>query len=277
MTPSGNGISQPQNSSTEFTFLSGLYFSVVTVSSLGYGDMQPVGYSRAAATIEVLFGLGFIGIMIAKLTSRPILHLVSRVFVSATQNRLSEFSDTFHSHAKRLWSCVSDSAHLYPNIPRPAEPSQEGRARLIDEFRNVVSELTSTSLELKTFVIAEAKESVFFRLVPTLNLLKLAVSIEDALRALGQFVTSLPSRSYPQVFDDILNPTNMQEVTKTKEIVNNICKEFTRENRYGESAVSSFLRVKTLCDTIPDISDIPPQFNPPDQFVRNEDDLPTDD
>src|ERR1019366_6870575 len=39
------------------SFMDCLYFSVVTISSLGYGDLRPVGVGRLIATLEVSTGL----------------------------------------------------------------------------------------------------------------------------------------------------------------------------------------------------------------------------
>lgn len=52
------------------TFLDGLYFSVVTISSLGYGDLHPVGVARALASIEVLGGLLLVGVLVSRLVSQ---------------------------------------------------------------------------------------------------------------------------------------------------------------------------------------------------------------
>lgn len=49
--------------------LDGLYFSVVTEATLGYGDIRPIGLSRALACAEVVLGLVAAGIAIAKITS----------------------------------------------------------------------------------------------------------------------------------------------------------------------------------------------------------------
>ena len=70
LTPIGHGIGQGLNPICDITFLTGIYFSIVTISSLGYGDMHPMGFSKALVCIEVLIGLAVIGIMIAKVTSR---------------------------------------------------------------------------------------------------------------------------------------------------------------------------------------------------------------
>ncbi|NVK23321.1 MAG: pentapeptide repeat-containing protein [Gammaproteobacteria bacterium] len=37
-------------------FFTSIYFSVVTFTTLGYGDIQPIGYSRLVATIEAFIG-----------------------------------------------------------------------------------------------------------------------------------------------------------------------------------------------------------------------------
>jgi hypothetical protein len=46
-----------------------LYFSVVTFTSLGYGDIVPHGVGKILACLEVMLGLAFLGVFIAKLTS----------------------------------------------------------------------------------------------------------------------------------------------------------------------------------------------------------------
>lgn len=45
----------------QMAFLDYLYFSIVTYTSLGFGDIYPVGYMRLLAGIEALMGLLMIG------------------------------------------------------------------------------------------------------------------------------------------------------------------------------------------------------------------------
>jgi len=49
--------------------LDAIYFSFVTISTLGYGDFQPEGCGKALAVLEVLAGLLFVGIFVSRLVS----------------------------------------------------------------------------------------------------------------------------------------------------------------------------------------------------------------
>ena len=48
-------------------FVSGLYYSTVTFTTLGYGDFQPVVRMRTIAGIEALIGYGFLGVVVGLL------------------------------------------------------------------------------------------------------------------------------------------------------------------------------------------------------------------
>jgi len=50
--PYGNGTSK-----ANISFGDSLYFSVITFTSLGYGDISPMGFGKLVASIEVLLGL----------------------------------------------------------------------------------------------------------------------------------------------------------------------------------------------------------------------------
>ncbi len=52
-------------------FPEALYFSIVTASTLGYGDITPTGWLRGAASVEVLGGLIFVGLAVSAIASIP--------------------------------------------------------------------------------------------------------------------------------------------------------------------------------------------------------------
>lgn len=47
-----------------------LYFTVVTLTTLGYGDMQPLGWGKLAASILALIGLLLSGTILAVILRR---------------------------------------------------------------------------------------------------------------------------------------------------------------------------------------------------------------
>lgn len=49
-------------------FLDAMYFSVVTWTTLGYGDISPLGAARAFAAIEAFVGYMIMGLLVAALT-----------------------------------------------------------------------------------------------------------------------------------------------------------------------------------------------------------------
>jgi hypothetical protein len=51
------------------SFVECLYFSVVTITTLGYGDITPTGPSRFIASLEAIFGLVYVGYAISQVVS----------------------------------------------------------------------------------------------------------------------------------------------------------------------------------------------------------------
>ncbi len=49
--------------------LSGLYFSTITQMTIGYGDIQPLGWLRAIACVQALCGLGVLVLLIGQFVS----------------------------------------------------------------------------------------------------------------------------------------------------------------------------------------------------------------
>jgi hypothetical protein len=76
-----NGIHDASNGSISFGTC--LYFSVVTESTLGDGNITPHGLSRACVIIQVSFGLMMVGLVVAKIVG-------ARSFILARMSRMTE-------------------------------------------------------------------------------------------------------------------------------------------------------------------------------------------
>lgn len=88
-----------------------LYFSIITFTSLGYGDIRPVGFSRTIASVEVLSGLVFLSVFVGKLASERSNALIRLIYTSDHQRRLSEYSDNISVLSEGIDHAYHDYDH----------------------------------------------------------------------------------------------------------------------------------------------------------------------
>jgi hypothetical protein len=89
-----------------------LYFSVVTISSLGYGDLHPVGFGRLAAGVEVVLGLVLIAAVVAKIVSEQQSRLMRLLYSSDQERRIKQFRLDLAENAKLLDQAARDHKHV---------------------------------------------------------------------------------------------------------------------------------------------------------------------
>ncbi len=68
-----------------------LYFSIVTISSLGYGDIRPIGPARVLVSLEVIVGLAFLGLLVAKISSVKQDYILRRMYGDLVDDKLEKF------------------------------------------------------------------------------------------------------------------------------------------------------------------------------------------
>lgn len=102
LSPCGNGIIPTTDSPKAISFWDALYFSVVTISSLGYGDYRPIGYGRLLAAAEVICGLVLIALIVSKLASDRTSTYVRLLYTSDSERRLKEFKSDIQSRLDGL-------------------------------------------------------------------------------------------------------------------------------------------------------------------------------
>jgi hypothetical protein len=64
-----HGISINPEWQTVYKLLDSMYFSVTTATTTGYGDLIPMGFSKALSAIEVVLAFGTFTIFMAKLVA----------------------------------------------------------------------------------------------------------------------------------------------------------------------------------------------------------------
>lgn len=77
-------------------FAAALYFSAVTATSVGYGDIVPLGVARAFAILEGASGLVLFGCVISKFVSRRQEQLIGEIHRIAFEDRLGRVRTNLH-------------------------------------------------------------------------------------------------------------------------------------------------------------------------------------
>lgn len=77
-------------------FGSALYFSFVTATSIGYGDIVPIGFARVVAVVEAITALLVFGAVVAKFVSHRQEELVSEIHRVTFEDRLDRIETNLH-------------------------------------------------------------------------------------------------------------------------------------------------------------------------------------
>lgn len=248
LTPQGDGIGQ--NSTPLFevytfvTFLNGIYFSVITVSSLGYGDMHPMGFSKALICMEVLMGLALIGIMIAKVTSRRLTHHVERLFSSDAQKRLEEIAAKFDTFQVDLKAIMPKLTAAYQSTPRQTSPPTEDRSALIVRFRKIISDLKLKCIELREYLSNEMLQSNYFQIAPVGAVERVGNASDETFFSLGLLIRSLPSQS--KAWEEILERDNRQSILEAINSQKQVC-ELVGQHATDQRILDAFQHIKETC------------------------------
>lgn len=111
------------------------YFSVVTFTSLGYGDIVPHGTSKIFACLEVVVGLAFLGVFIAKLSSSKQSFHLAQLYARDVQERLEDFSETLRGLSGECTSAL-DTLKRDQILPR-------GMSKIVSEANGTTRRIRS--------------------------------------------------------------------------------------------------------------------------------------
>ncbi len=147
-------------------FLDALYFSVVTFTSLGYGDVIPVGASRLVACAEVILGLTLFGLAVAKASSARQSYYLRRLYVNYATERFSYYEQS-------LRDLKVAYRHAVLNQPNQLQYLTDLNVRLHGVLHS-----------FDAFILFEASQGDFLGEVSTSSVVKILKQLAKASRQL---------------------------------------------------------------------------------------------
>jgi hypothetical protein len=165
--------------STQPGFLDSLYFSVVTIASLGYGDIRAEGWARLLVSLEVVSGLSFFGLIVAKVSSLKQDYILQRMYGEAIDGKLARFvgqleeQRTFFRTTTALILEGDTSPHLTKAFRRDTPGST-----FFSQYRQLLGDLSD-------LMVFEANNHALFNLVDDSRL----EATYDAIRGVMRRIT----------------------------------------------------------------------------------------
>jgi hypothetical protein len=101
-TPLGHGLNSGKETWSTYLALDSIYFSFVTFTTLGYGDLSPIGFGRAVAVALVLFGLVIVALTIGKIASERQQSMLLLLHTSDCQRRIAGFIDNLDNYLQDI-------------------------------------------------------------------------------------------------------------------------------------------------------------------------------
>lgn len=100
------------------SILSAMYFSAVTLTTLGYGDISPLGFGRVVAIFLAVTGLTIVAILIGKVSSERQSSLLLLIHTSDVERRMSSFTKDIDEYIDeiRLLSSYNDVQKLHKSV-----------------------------------------------------------------------------------------------------------------------------------------------------------------
>jgi Ion channel len=104
------------------SWLDTLYFSLSTATTLGYGDVTPIGLARGVAVLEALAGLLLFGALISKFLSKRQETMVEELHRLSFEDRIGRVQTNLHLVIRELQdlsaACTADDANAERLRPR---------------------------------------------------------------------------------------------------------------------------------------------------------------
>lgn len=191
------------------SFVDCVYFSVVTISSLGYGDIRPIGWGRLIAGFEVTSGLVIIGMWISYLSSRRSEVLTRRLHDYVADGRLKRYRVNIARLSKELAALAERQAGRKDLSHRRSwSAGKHSEDAVLDELHALVSGLVR-------FVRHEVTAVDFFDITPGAAINRLLGACVRCVEVIGEV-----SKQGPIL--DSGNPGATGNLTRRTQILRNL-------------------------------------------------------
>ncbi len=267
LTPIGHGIGQNLKPVSDASFLIGIYFSVVTITSLGYGNMHPMGFSMALASMEVVLGLGLIGVMIAKVTSYRLSYHVSRLFSSDAQKRLEDIAANYEKTLGEIKTITPRFEESYHVIPGQTQKPEDRKLELISVFSDLTGELRLRCIELYDYISFETERGDYFKVAPVNEMIRIGKVVEDTFFVLSQLIISLSPQAKTETFDR----QNRQRILDAIDLTRKVC-NLVKESSADEAIKNVYNNTKSTCNQVPSSYFEVPEESQPNQLLQGTED-----
>lgn len=140
-------------------FFDSLYYSVITATSTGYGDITPQGFSKLLASIQSIMALFVFAIFVTKLVSNKQERALEQV------HKLT-FEDVFHNIREGLYIVRRDFDHLIDHASEHKKLGEKDWRNLIagyEQIQTLLQEVPSFYREVNQFYTIDERREVLLQ------------------------------------------------------------------------------------------------------------------
>lgn len=193
-------------------FFNSLYFSFITATALGYGDIAPVGISKFLAGFEVILGLIIYGVLISKLVGVKQEVLLEEVYNISYE----EIIDRLRSGLYLFRADVSRALEKIEN--------ETIKQREVHDLWIFFSGLDTTLINIKNLIIPGRSEKYYHKQIGAFRLELFLNSIQLSMDKIIELVTALKGHKLNWK-NELLITSIEDDVKVSREIVDYLFKK----------------------------------------------------
>lgn len=204
-----NGLSIPGEGRTT-SFIDVFYFSVITATSTGYGDIIPLGYSRVISITEVITSLILFGLLVSKIVSFKQDLIMTEIYDISLDSKVKGLRSSLHLFR-------SDVGKLIDSILDGTLPK-----RKINLLWTYLNAFQDTLIDIEELVCySDSHKSEFIKTVGQLQIELTLNSIANSVERLGELLSQ-----FEEAHLDWKSNKNIESMKETVSIIDRMCEHY---------------------------------------------------